>query len=170
MTKVKLISNPIAFLDDLRSLSPFEIQQNISLQPASSHDDLDFNVYFDDYYLGNIQLFNRPSLKLLVWQDFNPLRHAKFLSFEHSDNYAFMKKKQSFGIGTIAHVDALCKAYSLHKEFNCYRVASDSPSEGRQIQLRKMGLHPSPTPFEVYLEKSVDYANEKGFCYVAKCF
>jgi hypothetical protein len=167
---VKLISNPIAFLDDLRSLSPFEIQQNISLQPASFHDDMDFNVYFDDYYLGDVQLFNKSSSQLLVWQDFNPLRHAKFLSFEHSDDYAFMKQKQSFGIGTVAHVDALCKAYSLHKEFNRYCVTSDSPSEGRQIQLRKMGLTPTPLPFLAYLEKSIDYANAKGFCYVGKCF
>ncbi|MCF7798353.1 hypothetical protein K9M74_00450 [Candidatus Woesearchaeota archaeon] len=162
---------PIDFIQLLNELSPLQIQQRFTLEknlltPPSC---FTYITLFETELprpLGVMELFYFSFQKNICWQDVLPLDNARFLTYDTSRLYTSNHEPKSFGLGTLAHVKTLLKAVQEDSS-----VLETTIESSKQVSLERighlaaMGLTTQPTPFRNYLEKSINYANSKGFLF-----
>lgn len=160
----------------MESLPPAQLQKRFILKDASfSHHLLFETYYFNENnqleYMGFLSFLYHPFSNTLVWQDVYPLFMASFLTYAQSSFFTKDNKKRSFGLGSLAHTQALLLAYQQKKELLTGIVKSSTAvKSSRRAQLKHMGLLSKPTPFHEYVQKSIEYVSSKGFVFPEKVF
>lgn len=155
-------------LEKIEAMTPFEIQQQFSLEkrPENSMFSFTYDAYFAQEYMGYVSIHYADFSPTLQWQDFFPLSHAQYLTYENSGYWNTEQQPRSYGIGTLAHVETLLAVLAEDENVRYGLIQSTTPVKpGRAAQLNAMDLSVHPTPFREYLNKSLDYAVRKGFDY-----
>lgn len=152
--------NPQELITILNELTPKEIQNAIRLKKSFLNLTID-RIYLGDKEIGEISFSKQQQKRVLNIKPYSEIPYVLTYLDEKQEKTGI---RNGYGIGTLVQAKKLLSIYKTQPWILYSMIHPCIPNTQRKQHLKAMEISSeTPTPFPIYLIKTLTYAKKKGF-------